>query len=384
MTILLVGISVRAAAESAVRSGYEVSALDVFGDTDLRATCPTLSLTDELRHLYPDVRSQTMRLFLCSKLLDFDEVVYGSGFENHPECVREWESMGKTVIGNESESLAAVRDWQKLFDFLDSRGIDHPETYVVRDVSKFNLGSIDAHKFIVKPTSSGGGHGIRFLDEIAASPNAWDEWCERSVLVQRVLQGTLASASFVSGDRGFRLLSTTRQLAGTAFSAFRYVGNIAPLDAPPAIKRRMEYVARAIATEFGLKGSNGVDFIIAGGRVNVLEVNPRIQGSLEVVERASGVGVFDAHVRSCRGQGPPSVRAAPGFWGRRIVYAPRDLISGELGALGFTKDIPRPDTPLRAGAPVCTVLAHSRSSRWCASLLKQREKRVISLLRPPS
>jgi len=384
MSILLVGISVRAAAESAVRSGYEVQALDVFGDTDLSAACPTLSLMRDFPQLYPDVASQTVRLFLCSTLLDFEEVAYGSGFENHPECVREWEAMGKTILGNESDVLVSIRNWRKLFDFLDSKGIDHPETHIVNDLSKFDLSSLDPDQFIVKPALSGGGHGIRPLAEVAGLPNLPEEWAGRTVLVQRRLEGLLTSASFVSGDEGFRLLSTTLQLVGNAFSPFRYVGNIAPLDAPPGIRRRMEEIARSIATEFDLKGSNGVDFMLVGRQVNVLEVNPRIQGSLEVVERASGVGVFDAHVRASRGQGLPSVGRVPGFWGRRVVYAPADLLTGELGGLEFVKDVPSANMPLRAGAPVCTVLAHSRSSSRCGSLLKQREKRVISLLHQPA
>lgn len=123
---------------------------------------------------------------------------------------------------------------------------------------------------------------------------------------------------------------------------------------------------------------------MVGRQAHVLEVNPRIQGSLEVVERASGVGVFDAHMRACRGQELPSAGGVPGFWGRRIVYAPADLLTGQLGGLGFVKDVPSPNVPMRAGAPVCTVLARSSSSRRCADLLKEREKRVISLLHQPA
>jgi len=60
------------------------------------------------------------------------------------------------------------------------------------------------------------------------------------------------------------------------------------------------------------------------------------------------------------------------------------VLTGELKGLGFVKDVPSANLPLRAGAPVCTVLAHSSSSHRCARLLKEREKRVISLLHQPA
>lgn len=381
MTLLLVGISARAAAESAISSGYNVQALDCFGDTDLSAICPSFSLLHDFPDMDRETDPATVRLFLCSRELDFEEVAYGSGFENHPECVEEWERMGKTILGNDSETLRAVRDWEGLFDFLDRRGTLHPETYLTTDLTKFDLNSINPEKFIVKPALSGGGHGIRLLGDLLRSQIFPQDRDEKPILVQKLLHGTLASASFVSGDERFHMLSTTLQLVGNAFSKYRYAGNIAPLDAPAGIRRKMEDISRSIATEYKLRGSNGVDFILVGGDVYVLEVNPRLQGSLDVVEKASGKPIFDAHIKACRGGHIPSgKRRVRGFSGRRVVFAPLDLNTQPLGGLGFVKDLPEPGTPIREGAPICTVHARSSSISACKHLLRRKEKIVISIL----
>jgi len=386
MTLLVVSISARAAAESAVRSGYDVMALDAFGDTDLRRACPTFSLPTP--SAAPGLAegsakvSTTVSLFEASEDLDFDEVVYGSGFENHPECVAEWEKNGKNVLGNSSQSLKWVRDWQTLFDYLDSEGIKHPETTVVKDIGdmgEWNGGS-DPGDFLVKPLRSGGGHGIRPLVEVLNSPGFPSDWRGRGGLIQRRIRGTLASLSFIAGKGDFHVLSTTLQLVGSPSSPFRYSGNIAPLSAPPRVKRDMEAAARSIAEEFQLLGSNGVDFVIAGGEAHILEVNPRLQGSLEVVEKSCGISVFDAHVRACRGDSiPVRGKTSPGYWGRRIVFAPWDIRAGHLGELEYVRDVPAPMTLVRQGSPLCTVLAHSPSDGECADLLREREKKVISL-----
>ena len=44
MKILLIGVSARGLAESAVNSGYSVIALDAFGDLDLQGFCESHAL----------------------------------------------------------------------------------------------------------------------------------------------------------------------------------------------------------------------------------------------------------------------------------------------------------------------------------------------------
>jgi predicted ATP-grasp superfamily ATP-dependent carboligase len=275
--------------------------------------------------------------------------------------------------------LRSVRNWEDLFAFLDSRELPHPETFVIGDLHEFDPGSIDPRKYLVKPVRSGGGHSIRTLHEAVQSPHE-GEHEPTPVIIQRLLRGTLASVSFVSSEEDFRLLSSTLQLAGNQFSPFKYCGNIAPLDAPPKIEREMEEIARAIAGEYGLVGSNGVDFMISDGHAKLLEVNPRPQGSLEVVELVSGISVMDAHIRACRGDSipGPSVREVM-YRGRRVVFSPCEATIGPLGGMDFVRDIPRQGTRVSPGEPICTVVASSDSMFSCEERLGELEKKVISL-----
>ncbi len=377
MATLIVGISARAAAESAARSGHPTRALDAFGDVDLRRCCQSFSL-GEFPGLDPREPSTTVRLFRASLQLDFDEVIYGSGFENHPECVREWEAAGKTVLGNDSRTLKGIRDWSRFFDFLDSRHIPHPETHYVHNLAEFDFGEADPRGFLVKPSRSGGGHAVRRLDSLL-SMDDWPQVYDKPVLVQRYQEGLLASISFVSGRGIFQPISTTLQLVGNSSSPYRYSGNIAPLSAEETILGEMTEAARSISEGFGLIGSNGVDFVISDGQPQVLEVNPRFQGSLEVVERASGTGVLDQHIKACRGEELPERQPLTGgFWGRRVVFAAQDGLVPRLTDLGFVRDISEKGTPVRNGQPLCTVLARSQTTVACLCALRRREKRVIS------
>lgn len=384
MTTLLVGISVRAAAQSAVSSGHEIIALDAFGDMDLSRICRTFSLRGQFSHLAPEPGSLTEKLGTASRDLDFDQVVYGSGFENHPELVRGWEEEGRVVLGNPSRVLEGCRDWRRLFDFLRSRGVSCPETHVVEGLGSAEIADLDSARYIVKPVRSGGGHSILPLDRVLDDPGLTDLWADRAALIQELIPGTAASISFISSGKAFLPVSTTLQLIGTDFSRFKYAGNVAPLDVSQETEEKMVTAARLVSREFDLIGSNGIDFCVSDGEPFVLEINPRIQGSLEVVEGAAGVSVFDLHLRACRGEEIPSrVARSQTYWGRRIVYAPRDLRMGDLSRIRFVKDVPLSGSSVDERSPICTVVARSDSSEGCVKRLLDRENRVISLFTDP-
>ena len=54
--VLIAGVSTRALARSAARAGYEVTAIDAFGDVDLRAVASVVALTRETGGFTPGRR----------------------------------------------------------------------------------------------------------------------------------------------------------------------------------------------------------------------------------------------------------------------------------------------------------------------------------------
>ena len=93
----MVAVSARMIAQLAVADGYEVTALDRFGDVDLRAIAPgaTASSNDALAALATGI--------------DADAVVYGGGLENRPDLVAQLAG-GRELLGTPAELLDAVRD----------------------------------------------------------------------------------------------------------------------------------------------------------------------------------------------------------------------------------------------------------------------------------
>jgi predicted ATP-grasp superfamily ATP-dependent carboligase len=137
------------------------------------------------------------------------------------------------------------------------------------------------------------------------------------------------------------------------------------------------------AEAFDLTGVGGVDFIVRDGVVHPIEVNPRWTASMELVERAHGLSLFDLHAAACVDAAvPASALPVPErAYGKAVVFAKRTVRTGDTRAWladGGVRDVPRAGTTIVAGHPVCTVLASAAESNGCYRALVARAEAVYA------
>jgi predicted ATP-grasp superfamily ATP-dependent carboligase len=130
-------------------------------------------------------------------------------------------------------------------------------------------------------------------------------------------------------------------------------------------------MAEGIVSRLGLVGSNGVDFLLTEEGAVVVEVNCRFQGSLDSVQCATGVNLFQAHLNSFRGVLPerPAIICSAG---RAILYASRPLKIKERLLFPWTADVPRPGSRAERGDPFISVLARGSNREEVVSRLRER------------
>ena len=92
--VLIAGVSTRAAAESAGRAGYGVTAFDAYGDLDHHPSVHVVSLPRDL-----GVSFTAHAAARAARAVSGDAVAYLSSFENHPRAVRTLAG-GRALWGN--------------------------------------------------------------------------------------------------------------------------------------------------------------------------------------------------------------------------------------------------------------------------------------------
>ncbi|HEV2751180.1 MAG TPA: ATP-grasp domain-containing protein [Gemmatimonadales bacterium] len=368
MRVLIAGVSTRGFAESATRAGYEVVAVDGFGDLDLRARARTVTLA----------RGQGGRFSIraalaAARAVRRDITCYVASFENHPAAV-EALAGGSPPCGNASAVLARVRDPQQLARALSARGIAAPAIRLTQPRG----GGVDGRRWLLKPRASGGGAGI-----VA--------WRGGRIPTGRYLQervvGVPGSVVFAADGRRAVPLGVSRGLAGDrAFGAtgFKYCGSIL-LDPEEPLFGYARGLAEAVTADFGLVGVNGIDFVAAHGIPYAVEINPRYTASMELVERAYGISIFETHVRACAGALPelPTPGRQMGTWGKAILYARRRVIPSDTESWledPDVRDVPAAHEPIAPGHPICTIFVREQDPDRCLVDLARRASRLFRAL----
>jgi predicted ATP-grasp superfamily ATP-dependent carboligase len=356
--VLIVGVSTRALAESARRAGYTCTSVDAFGDLDQKSRVQSLGLWRDFGRPYSAAAAVAV-----GRRFDAESAAYVGNLENHPAAVRRL-ARGRQLLGNTPATLVRARDPVAVAEVVQRAGGRTPLTLPAGEA---RLASKE-RRWLRKPRRGGGGGGVK-------------EWTPGTPLhphelVQERIEGVLASAAFVANGQRSVVLGMSRGLAGDpAFGArgYRYCGSIHPFSAGDGLLDRMSAIAGALTKAFGLVGLNGVDFVLRAGEPYVLEVNPRYAASMELLERAVRLSVFESHVAACAGA-LPSAEARPvqDVLGKAVLYARRDLVVGDSVrwlVRDDVRDVPFPGERIARGHAICTVFARGPDSVSCYARL---------------
>jgi predicted ATP-grasp superfamily ATP-dependent carboligase len=372
-TVLVAGFSARALARSALSAGFDVVALDGFGDRDLLERAPRPVAHVLVQPFHPQAAAR------LGTSITADSLAYTSNFENHPAALGALQR-GRTLWGNTPAVLRAVRSPERVAEVLRAAGLPVPRLCPDEPDS-----SRDA--WMVKPRRSGGGRGIRIW-----TPG---EPARRHEYLQERIEGVPGSLVFLGDGRTALPLALTRQVVGDPrFGGwgYCYVGSLLASRRHPLFEVQESLFASAVAVAealtagFGLVGLNTVDFMARDGVAWPVEVNPRHSASVELIERELGTSLFPSHVEGVHGTATGPGHDALGWAavpGKAILYARRRLTmtgSDALLASDDAADVAADGTAIPAGAPVCTIFARADSGEACIAALAARSSALLAEL----
>jgi len=392
------GIDVVPLASSARRTGYQVCAVDYFGDQDLKRLCrESLSVVKQRiggtcgqinKDFSPEALFQLAKDLL--RRVEIDAVILSSGLDDSPDMLFELDDL-IPILGNHPNAVKNVRDKTKFFQELGRLGVTHPETAMAENLKEArkeakNIG----YPVLVKPLRGFGGAGIRKAKGSEEIEQAFRgaTLLDDKVLIQEYISGIAASTSLISSANGAITLTLNEQLLGMSEigqrEPFGYCGNVVPLQVNKAVADRCKGMVKRVASHFNLVGSNGIDLVISKeGVPYVVEVNPRFQGTLECVERILNVNIVKAHLEACvQGKLPTLEKSPSAFCVRLILFAPQRSVVPDLSVFEEVRDIPLPGVIVEEGEPVCSIVVEGANRN--SSLRKARiiAESIRKLLQP--
>lgn len=356
--ILLVGNSMRYLAQSARAAGFEVTAVDAFADQDTQLACSSSRKVDAAS---PHALSQAAREVCADSQRHW---VYGAGFESDPTALVEMVQCNRSVLGNEPRVLQLLADPLRLFALLDELDIGYPE--VCYDKPS------DPSGWLFKPNARCGGVGVRLARSVVQPPSAG--------YYQRFVKGLLCSVVFAADGSTMEVIGVNRLYARFPEAGdFRFAGAVSGLTLAEAQRERVITAARRLTRALGLRGVNGLDFVIHKGEPLLLDVNARPPATLELYESSLPQGGFVCHLQACRGS-LTGVQESDTVRGQHIAYARKSVRPGIVDWPRWVTDRPVSGIDVIQDQPLCTVHALGSDVESVTVELRQRIDAVADLV----
>jgi len=351
LRVLVIGYNTRHIMCSAKRAGFYVESVSHYEDSDLiKCGDVTRFIRDEFPGVITDADYTGVKALV--KGLAYDHAILAAGFETL--------DIPRTA-GNSPSLSSFVNNKDRLRDKLQSLGYPVPKHFDLEDNLSFPV--------ILKPKRGAGGFKnvlVRDKQHLQRSieqyhDNGWDDF-----FLEEYVRGVDASASVLSTGKQALTTAINEQLIGLKnlgpMRRFSFCGSLTPLRTNYA--KEIEEISNSIATDLGLVGTNGIDFIIGATGPVVIEINPRFQGTLDTIEGALDINLVEAHIRSCQGDLIPPARYNR-FACRMIHFAEHDLCVTKTCDHANYMDVPRQGTFIERAKPVISAIGYGKS-RDCA------------------
>lgn len=357
--VIIVAASGRAIAASARRAGYAPLVIDWFGDDDTHAHAEAHARVDGLAHGFTrDALDAAL-----AKVIGTREpcgVVCGTGFEDRPGLIAHM-AQRLPILGNAAATVTSLKDPQALASLCRDCDIPHPDIALTRPA--------DAQGWLAKRTGGAGGSHIRIATEHSAT---------RGYYYQRVAAGVAVSAQFLAdGTRALVVGFSEQWAAPTERQPFRYGGAVRPAHLAQESAGALADAVQRIAAAGQLRGLNSADFLVEGDQFRLLEINTRPSATLDIFEPPGGT-LFALHMSACAGALVSHAPELVGAAATAIAYAGCDTTVPALDWPEWTADRPHAGTRVKAGEPLCTVLAAAASAAEARQLVEKRRASVLT------
>lgn len=356
-TILIVASSGRMLAQAAKNIGLKPLVIDLFADVDTQDYAKDFLRISSLAEadLAPAVDDFIGRYTV-------GHVIYGSGFEYYPESLNYLASR-LIILGNSPEVFLRLQHKPAFFSALDELAIAHPE------VAFTAPNAFD--DWLIKPKQGQGGVGIR---RYRAGDGA-----DHSRYWQKFQAGTPYSLLFLADGRRGQIVGFNTQycVSLNEDQAFVFSGVINSADLPNPQQALISGWLQQLVSEFALKGLNSLDFMDAEGCSYMLEINPRPSASMQLYD----ANLLVRHIQACAGEMPERAYVQAGYTGYRLVYAEQDLTIPELFEWpDGSMDLPASGSFIGAGQPICSIIAHQKTSLSVTEQLLTKQQLIINKL----
>ncbi len=359
--LLLIGIDTRSMLNSALKLDYELFSTSYFSTSDNPIIKNQKIILNEMDGescgVFENQFSPQNLIDMSQDYIDeVDYIIPISGVSPSDFSKKDQ----RKILG--TTEVKDIEDKFRFFKKIENEFLT-PMTFRLSDIDEaFEINeNHEDIQFILKPVKGSGGYDINLLDNVGDM-----QFEDNEFILQEYITGINLSSSILATQQDAKCIITSRLLTENDFEkngSFIYVGNILPLTHESImakvkdmeeINNQMKNTSENLAEKFNLLGSNGVDYILNDKGLYVIEINPRLQGTFECVEKSLGINMLEAHIKACQCE-IIDIPEPQYYSYKKIIYSPTRMKYEKID-LDNIYDLPHIGSITEKSQPLLTII----------------------------
>ncbi len=263
-------------------------------------------------------------------------VIVQFGGQTAIKLAKHVQAIGYKIIGTSLESIDRAEDRKEFEALLESLNIRRPDARTVRtEQQAVSAASELGFPVLVRPSYVLGGQGM----EIAYSEDDIREYMriigryeqEHPVLVDKYMTGLELEVDAISDGKDVLIPGIMEHIERAGVHSGDSISVYPARRISAAQRDELISITRKLALSLDVRGIVNIQYVISGGDIYVIEVNPRSSRTVPYISKVTGVPMIDLAVRVSLGQPLCEMGFGTG------LYPPRSTTAVKVPVFSFEK-----------------------------------------------
>ncbi len=263
-------------------------------------------------------------------------VVVQFGGQTAIKLAKHVEAMGYPIIGTSLKNIDAAEDRKEFDALLEKLDIRRPKgDTVFTEQQAVDAASALGYPVLVRPSYVLGGQGMEIawseedIREYMRVINRYEQ--EHPVLVDKYMTGQELEVDAICDGVDVLIPGIMEHIERAGVHSGDSISVYPPKRLGKAQQDELIEITRRLALALDVRGVVNVQYVISGGQVYVIEVNPRSSRTVPYISKVTGIPMIPLAVRASLGE----PLAAMGFG--TGLYPPRRITAVKVPVFSFEK-----------------------------------------------
>lgn len=226
---------------------------------------------------------------------------------------------GIQVLGTSAQAIAMAEDRGQFDALLESLSIARPRGRAVSSLEEAEAVAEEVgYPVLIRPSFVLGGRAMEIVHDSAHLHGFYGEAEQANpgqpVLVDKYIAGIEAEVDVISDGVDTLVPGIMEHIERAGVHSGDSMAVYPPVSLPSHVQAEMVRSACEIARALGVRGLMNIQFVVAGGKPYVLEVNPRASRTVPYISKVTGIPMVDLATRCMMGETLASMGYSSGLW----------------------------------------------------------------------